>query len=55
MMDFDVKVNIMPYEVYKALNLPIVESLEGITQLDNTLVKIFNMVHNLYIYIASKT
>lgn len=42
----------MPYEVCKALHLPIAESPDGITQLDSTLVKVVGMVHNLRIQIA---
>lgn len=52
MMDLGVGANIMLYEVCKALHLPIVESLDGITQLDNTLM--MGMIHNLHIQIAFK-
>lgn len=54
MMDFDVGANIMPYEVCKALKLPIAESPNRITQLDSILVKVVGMIHNLRIHIASE-
>lgn len=40
MMDSGARANIMPYEVCKELNLPIAESPDGITQLDDTPVKV---------------
>ena len=52
MMDSGAGANITPYKVCKALNFPIVESLDEITQLDNTLVKVMGMIHNLCIQIA---
>lgn len=54
MMDSDTRANIMPYEVCKALNLPIAESSNGVTQLDSTPVKVVGMIHNLRIQIAFK-
>lgn len=53
-MDSGDGANIMSYEVYKALNLPIAKSSNGITQLDNTLMKLVGMIHNLRIQIAFK-
>jgi len=41
--------NIMPWEVCKALNLPIADSPDGITQLDDTPIKVVEMIHNLRI------
>lgn len=54
MMDSSAGANIMPWEVCKALNLPITESPDGITKLDNTPVKVVGMIHNLRIHIASE-
>lgn len=54
MMDSDASANIMPYEVCKALNLLVAESPDGITQLDNTPVKVVWMIQNLRIHIASE-
>lgn len=44
----------MPFEVCKALNLPIAKSPEGITQLDDKPIKVVGMIHNLRIQMASE-
>lgn len=55
MMESGASTNIISYEVCKALNLPIVEIPNGITQLDSTPMKVVGMIHNLHIQIAFKS
>lgn len=54
MMDSGAGVNIMPYKICQALNMSIVESPQGITQLDETPIRVVGMIHDLRIQIASE-